>query len=284
MLQDKIDKSIDMLRRGERLAVSLNPAGYWVAFSGGKDSQALLELCKMAGVKYHAYYNVTSNDPPDNVYFIRERYPEVSFILPKVNFFRLVEIKGLPTIFRRFCCERLKEGQGAGYVVLTGVRREESARRAAYRDVAVLSRRKEHMGRDDYSIESLVAANHVCIKGKDKVMLRPLLDWSFSDVWDFIKLRGLPVNPCYAKFDRVGCMFCPFAKRSQIEFFEREYPGFRKLFVGSIQKYLDRRAVRLPDFHDSLTSAEEFYDWWKSGQKMEKYLASKRQLELHFDE
>lgn len=280
MLQDKIKSSIQMLQRAERLALSINPSGFWVAFSGGKDSQVILELCKMSGVRFVAYYNVTSNDPPENVYFIRRYYPEVTFVHPKVNFFRLIEKKGLPTIQHRFCCELLKENTGAGYVVVTGVRREESLKRAAYNSVDVISRRKEHQGRNDYSIESLEVANHVCIKGKDKVMLRPLLEWSESEVWEFLKFRGLPINPCYDKFQRVGCMFCPFAKRSQIEFFEKEYPKFRQLFVSSLQKFLDKRAERLPDATDSLCDAEQFYDWWKSGQKLKTFLAKKQQLQL----
>ena len=47
-------------------------------------------------------------------------------------------------MYRRFCCKMLKEGDGAGYVVLTGVRAEESRKRAAYDEVNVYSRRKEH--------------------------------------------------------------------------------------------------------------------------------------------
>ena len=280
MLQDKVKSSLQMIQRAERLALSLNPSGFWVAFSGGKDSQVLLELCKMAEVQFHAYYNVTSNDPPENVYFIRHYYPEVTFVHPKVNFFHLIEKKGLPTLKHRFCCEQLKERSGAGYVVVTGVRREESLKRAGYNSVDVISRRKEHQGRNDYSIESIEVANHVCIKGKDKVMLRPILEWSECDVWEFLRLRGLPINPCYAKFQRVGCMFCPFAKRSQIEFFEQEYPKFRQLFVDSLQRFLDRRAERLPNATDSLCGAEQFYDWWKSGLKLKTYLAKKQQFQL----
>ena len=125
-LQDKIEKSIRLIQRGENLALALNPTdGYFVGFSGGKDSQALLQLVKMAGVRYKAYYSVTTNDPPPNVYFIRQHYPEVTFLHPKRNFFKLVEQKGLPTMGRRYCCDILKEVAGVGNVVLTGVRAEE---------------------------------------------------------------------------------------------------------------------------------------------------------------
>lgn len=276
-----VDYSISLLRHGEPLALSLNPDGYWVAFSGGKDSQVLLELCKMAGVKFRAYYNVTSNDPPDNVYFIRRHYPEVTFVHPMRNFFKLVEVKGLPTIYRRFCCERLKEGSGAGFVVLTGVRREESVKRSKYEEVAVFSRRKEHRGRHGYSIDAMLEAEHQCIRGKDRVMIRPILGWSQLDVWEFVRERGLPVNPCYAKFDRVGCMFCPFSNKKQLDFYEREYPGFHRLFLKSLQIYIDKRDLRTPEYDAPFSTAIEYYDWWKSGKKLSVYLAEKRQLSLY---
>lgn len=68
----KIDDSIRLIRKGEKLALALNPEdGYFVGFSGGKDSQVLLDLVKRAGVKYKAHYNVTTIDPPENVRFIR---------------------------------------------------------------------------------------------------------------------------------------------------------------------------------------------------------------------
>lgn len=127
-LKSKIEASIDLIKKGEKLALALNPNGYFVGFSGGKDSQVLLELVKMAGVKYKAYYSVTTNDPPENVYFIRNHYPDVIFLHPKENFYKLIEKKGMPTMNRRFCCEILKEQGGVGQVVLSGVRAEESTK------------------------------------------------------------------------------------------------------------------------------------------------------------
>ena len=41
--------------------------GYYIAFSGGKDSVVIKALADMAGVKYDAHYNVTSVDPPELV-------------------------------------------------------------------------------------------------------------------------------------------------------------------------------------------------------------------------
>lgn len=273
-LERKVAQTIERIQHGEKLALGLNPEqGYWVAFSGGKDSQVLLDLVERASVKYQAVYNVTSNDPPENVYFIRQHYPQVRFHHARRNFFRLVEVKGLPTIWHRFCCERLKEHTGAGYLVLTGVRAEESAKRAKYNELNIYSRRKEHADRSRVrTVDELIDNNHQCIRGKDKVMLYPLLNWTKEEVWEYIMMRHLPINPCYNLFDRVGCMFCPYSRTKEIEYYETRYPKFKALLLRSLQRYLDKRGWQDPS---GLSNAEQYYDWWKSRDKLEVYLRKK---------
>ena len=266
-LKQRVEYSIAQLRKGEQLALALNPdGGYYLAFSGGKDSQVLMELCKMAGVRFTPHYSVTSIDPPDNVYFIRQHYPDVIFDHPKENFFRLIEKKGLPTMQRRYCCERLKEGLGSGNVVLTGVRAAESRKRASYAQVEIYSRRKEHAtGSRERTIEQIMENEHQCIKGKDRVMLRPVLYWTEEEVWEFIKERELPVNPCYESVGRVGCMFCPFATKGQIAMYETRYPGFKKAILRALDKYWLRTDEHmLPDPH-------QYYEWWKTKMSVKRF-------------
>lgn len=276
---NKVEYSIDLIRRGEKLALALNPQdGYFVGFSGGKDSQALLQLVKMAGVRYKAYYSVTTNDPPDNVYFIRQHYPEVEFLHPKENFFRLVEKRGLPTMYRRFCCEVLKEGGGVGCVVLTGVRAEESRKRAAYDEIQVFSHRKEHSEHTHTrTIEEIEENEHRCIKGKDKLMIYPLLRWTESDVWQFLHEQGLPTNPCYKHTGRVGCMFCPFSTKKQIDFYETQNPKYKERLLHSLAVFWTRC-----NEHE-LESPEQFYEWWKSKQSLKEYKAKQLQTTINFE-
>lgn len=59
------EEAIDFLREHEP------PEGYFVGFSGGKDSIVTLELCRMAGVKHQAFYSCTGIDAPEVVRFIR---------------------------------------------------------------------------------------------------------------------------------------------------------------------------------------------------------------------
>lgn len=183
-LQDKIQESIAFLQKAEKLALKLNPeGGFYVGFSGGKDSQVVLELCKIAGVKHTAYHNVTTNDDATTIRFIHQKYPEARFIVPKESYFRMIEHKGLPTMLRRWCCERYKERIGAGNVVVTGVRAEESKKRAEY-----------------------------------------------AEITKYV----LPINPCYEKYKRVGCVFCPFSPARYIRDYIKEHPKQYQALLHSL--------------------------------------------------
>lgn len=271
-LAKKIAETITLLQRGERAALSLCPdEGYYLAFSGGKDSQVMLSLAKLAGVKFRAYYSVTSIDPPENVYFIRNFYPEVTFVHPKVNFFRLVAEYGLPTMNKRFCCSRLKEGMGAGRAVLTGVRAEESSKRSTYAQIEIYSRRKEHEGkRKGRTFEELEINEFQCIKGKDRLMIRPILNWTEEEIWEYILTNHLPVNPCYNNVGRVGCMFCPFATKSQILGYEMRYAKFYELLMLSVTKWWGKTDNHILD------GPEDYYQWWKSKRSLNTYIRQKQ--------
>ena len=74
---DKVQTAIKRLQTFEP------PDGYYLAFSGGKDSVVIKMLADMAGVRYDAHYNVTGIDPPELVYFIRQHHPDVVWEYPR---------------------------------------------------------------------------------------------------------------------------------------------------------------------------------------------------------
>ena len=129
-LKRKVDKSIERLKAFE-------PAeGYYLAFSGGKDSCVCKALCDMAAVKYDAVYRVTSVDPPELVRFIKEKHPDVKREVPRdkdgkvITMWNLIPKKMLPpTRLVRYCCQQLKESGGDGRLTVTGVRWAESVNR-----------------------------------------------------------------------------------------------------------------------------------------------------------
>ena len=239
MLKDKIEHSIALIRKAEKLALTMQPdMGFHVGFSGGKDSQVVLELVKMAGVKYKAVYNVTTNDPADNVRFIKHSYPEVEFSVPGKSYFQLIAQKGVPTMFNRWCCALFKETAGVGCVVLTGVRKEESRKRAAYNEVNKWGRIKDK--KEAIDLDKMEANEFRCVGGKDKFMVYPILEWTERDVWDFIAVRDLPVNPCYKTHRRVGCVFCPFARPKDIRAYCETHPQLKAAFIHAIERYRER--------------------------------------------
>lgn len=275
-LWQKVDQAIDLMRKGERLALTLSPEeGYCLAFSGGKDSLAVYGLAKLAEVKFTPWYCVTGNDSPDTVYYIRRNFPDVKFYHPKKKFIQLVRQTGMPTMQRRFCCERLKERSFPGRAVLLGVRAEESRRRAKYTEVTIWSRRVEHKDKSpNRDAEWLGQVTHDCIKGQDQVKVNPIFYWSTAEVWTFIAESGLPVNPEYDRIGRVGCMFCPFASAAQIEMYEMRYPRFAAAV---------KRAAAVELRRDSLNpfeSIDEYWEWWKSKKSLQEFRRRKRQLEL----
>lgn len=125
---DKVDLAI------RRIKLHEPPEGYYVAFSGGKDSCVILDLVKRAGAKFSAHLNITTVDPPEVLKFVRQNYPEVTMEKPKISMKKLIEKKGiLPTRLARYCCAEFKERGGIGRFVVTGVRHAESVRRRKWK-------------------------------------------------------------------------------------------------------------------------------------------------------
>ena len=78
-----------------------------ISYSGGKDSDVILELAKMAGIPFRAIYKNTTIDPPGTIRYVKSKGVEI--LPPKMKFFDVVEMSGCPTRRVRTCCSHLKE-------------------------------------------------------------------------------------------------------------------------------------------------------------------------------
>jgi phosphoadenosine phosphosulfate reductase len=253
-LEYRIKTAIDRLQAFEP------EEGYYLAFSGGKDSQCIYHLAKEAGVKFDAHYNVTGIDPPELVYFIRKQYPDVKRDMYEKSMWRLIEQNGPPTSLQRFCCKNLKERGGEGRVCVTGVRWAESTRRAKTRNVA------EYMGKtmkekvlfnDNSEMRRMM--ENCSVKGK--YILNPIIDWSESNVWDYIKSRNLKYCSLYDKGEkRLGCIGCPMSGGKGIKKDFRKYPKFKKLYLKAFEKFLTRRKNK--GNPAPWNTAEDLMEWW----------------------
>lgn len=142
-LKEKVQKSVDRLKGFEGVAMRHaddGQKGYYLAFSGGKDSIVIKALAEMAGVPYDAHYRLTSVDPPELVRFIKDKHPDVHIDIPRyktgedagkqITMWNLIQKKKYPpTRIARYCCEYLKEDGGDGRMCITGVRWAESVNR-----------------------------------------------------------------------------------------------------------------------------------------------------------
>lgn len=278
--EHKINKAITLLRKAEKLALKYSEKGFFLAFSGGKDSQCIYHLAKLAGVKFTAHYSVTSIDPPELMRFIKEEYPDVVFDRPKYTFYNLCrKRKCLPTQRKRFCCQELKETGGAGMVCITGIRKYESIKRGKRKEVEI-SNYKFSGTLDEFNeIYSTDKGGivHKCIKGKDKVIINPIINWSNNEVWSFIRnYLKVPYCELYDKGShRIGCLLCPMSSVNEQRKALMNYPNIKTGFlrvIKDLKQYYKNGVWTLDE--------EEILNWYISKKSSKEFLEDRRQLSL----
>lgn len=269
-LSEKIDYSINLLKKSEKMALRLDPEnGFYLAFSGGKDSQALYHIAKMAGVKFKARLNLTSVDPPEVIRFVKKYYPDVELIKPRMSIYDMAKKKHLlPTRRFRWCCAEYKEMSGAGKVTLIGVRKQESARRAKREEIGTNikgKRTEETFDQWSEHEEQMVT----CVGGKDKIFVSPIIYWTERDVWEFLNRNGIPHCKLYDEGrTRIGCLCYPMSTYKQKLKDIREYPHVKRGWIQAIQWLIDNKYMNR-NFQD----AETGFLWWISGKSFDKFYA-----------
>ena len=244
-LEKKVRQSVSLIQKavGDKVVE--------VAYSGGKDSDVILELTKMAGVKYRAIYRNTTIDPVWTVKHCKEKGCEI--VRPKngITFFKLVEQIGFPNRHKRFCCKHLKEYKILDMVII-GVRKSESRKRA--------ERYKEPIECRFYGS-----------KKKHVQAIYPILDWSDDNVVEFIKERGIKCHPLYyderGNFHverRLGCVGCPLMSKNKRKQHFKENKGMLKAWLlwggrSFMRRKFKNKHLLFADVYEWLTF-ELFYD------------------------
>jgi len=256
---DKVQIAIDRIRQFEP------PEGYYLGFSGGKDSCVLKALANLSGVKYDAHMSMTTVDPPEVLNFVREYHPDVKLERPDTNMWKLILYNKMPpTRLVRYCCRELKERGGLGRLVLTGIRSGESHARS-----------KRQM------VEQ-------CRTDPRKRYLHPIIDWTKQEIWQFIKDYNLlycslyneisidsycdlevsnkptvrtQCSDCtkrrchYWSFSRIGCIMCPMGTRKQRERDAGRYPNFYRAYMRAFGKLVETGTT-------TWKSADDVMKWW----------------------
>jgi phosphoadenosine phosphosulfate reductase len=151
---------------------------------------------------------------------------------------QLIIENGMPPLRqKRYCCRILKEGGGEGRRVLTGIRWAESVRRS-----------KREMVED-------------CYRGKHRTYLHPIIDWTDSDIWEFINTNSVRYCSLYDEgWKRLGCVLCPNGnQRKQAERWPKIADSYRRACIRAFDK------AKLDGKTRTWKDGNEMFDWWVSG-------------------
>lgn len=226
-------------KRGKQIMLNTKIEMFIASFSGGKDSQVVLDLVSrvIPSNDFLVIYSDTGYEIPPSleIYeqtkrYYKEQYPDLQFYISKNHQDVLYywDKMGSPSRMHRWCCSvmktaplyrLLKEIHGTGkqpnVLVFEGVRAEESNRRALY----------DRIGRG--------------VKHNNVVNARPIFEWNATEIYLYLFIRQLPINEGYRNgLSRVGCSICPYSTPWSEFVVEKNYPKDINKFVKQISDSL----------------------------------------------
>ncbi len=196
-------------KEGKRVLLSTKIDRFIASFSGGKDSQVVLDLCTRAipPTDFEVIYSDTGYELPPSLTlykeveeYYKEKFPTLRFLMARnhesvLNYWDKI---GTPSDNHRWCCSVMKTAplyrmlmsgtdKRQKFLAFEGVRAEESVTRSEY----------NRIGKG--------------VKHKFVINARPILNWNTTEVFLYLFEHSLHINPAYrAGKPRVGCVLCPF--------------------------------------------------------------------------
>lgn len=213
-----------------------------VSFSGGKDSQSVLDLITrvidseditIIFSDTTLEHDLTYTTIDESIKHYKEKCPGLKFNIakPVKSASELIKDMGVPSRFHRWCTPALKTApynklinklvdSKSKIIVFEGVRAEESAKRSKYKQIA-----------DGVKHPSIINA-------------RPILYWNFTEVMLYNFYRELPMNPLYRYgLTRVGCELCPYSSNWSDCINSHISDTFKNEYVPLIKEYAKNRGV-----------------------------------------
>lgn len=237
--------------------------------SGGKDSCLSYDIFKkvlkeIPDLDYVISFANTSNDTADTYKFIMNNdnieQSKLKIMNPKEGFYQMIKRTNyfVPTALSRKCCSVYKEGQiqknydtNKEYIMILGVRKYESTKRAKYNWVM------------DYEFYTKLFGDKNN-SPKKWINIAPIIEWKDEDVWIYCLDNNISLNPQYKMgYNRCGCLICPYQSDYIDLLTEVNYPTLWKRWTQDI----------LPKSYEKQLIGERF-KWtlnefingkWKSG-------------------
>lgn len=228
---------------GKRTYATTKIDKFLASFSGGKDSQVVLDLCTRAipPQAFEVIYSDTGYELPPSLELYEQvkqhyqsLYPELSFRIARnhekvLNYWDKI---GFPSDTNRWCCTIMKtaplykslkiEGTNkqAKALAFEGTRGEESTKRSGY----------ERIGKG--------------VKHNNVINARPIIQWNTTEVFLYLLAHNLPINKAYrVGKPRVGCLICPFSSEWDDMVVHQKYSPELKPFLSRIEDWAKSREI-----------------------------------------
>ncbi len=230
-------------KQGKKVLQTTKVDYFLASFSGGKDSQVVLDLCTRAlpPDAFQVIYSDTGYELPGSLSlyqqvqdYYHEKFPTLKFSLAKnhetvLNYWDKI---GTPSDSHRWCCTIMKTAplyrcfkvpgtkKQAKVLTIDGVRSEESVKRSSY----------ERIGKGKHT---------------NVTNAHPILGWNTTEIFLYIFRYSLPINLSYRLGKaRVGCIVCPFSTAWDDMIVKNQYPNEFKPFEDKLIGWANKLGIR----------------------------------------
>ena len=287
MKMDLEQKSIERIKIASQMSMHHYGQPLVCTYSGGKDSDVMLELFKRSGVPFNVHHSHTTADAPQTVYHIRKTFRDLEQQGIKcdidyhkqpdgsrITMWNLIPRKKMPpTRLARYCCSVLKETGCANRMIATGVRWDESTKRKKRAEFEVIGKTQKDAIRvsekmllsDDDESRKLFERCEM----KAKTVVNPIVDWKNADIWEFYWNECKNHNPLYhIGYDRVGCIGCPMASKHRWKEFA-DFPKIKNAYIRSFDRMLDIMKLNDTSRTPKWKNGYEVFMWWMEDENVD---------------
>ena len=276
-MSDKEQKAIKRIQMASEMSLHHYRKPLVCTYSGGKDSDVMLELFRRSGVPFEVHNSHTTADAPQTVRHIRKVFSVLelegikceiempTYMGDRTSMWKLIPQKLMPpTRIVRYCCSVLKETGCKNRYISTGVRWAESSSRKTRGEFEKIGDKK--IEAENFSEVMLMNDNdarrrmtELCIM-KHKMVVNPIIDWTDSDIWNYLLSEHIQYNQLYdLGYERVGCIGCPMAGKKRWREFA-DFPQYKKMYIHAFERMLQERKRR--GKKSKWKTADEVFLWW----------------------